>query len=144
MRRLSPTALAHAFAVLTLALVAGGAAMVAQSPQSPAGGNPQDPGAGATRAPREVEGELLVRFRRGTSNGARTAARVNAGGSLVRAFRAVPDLEQVRLPQGMSVSDALARYRAPPDRVDSEPAYARHPPQAHTPPKDPQYRQLRG
>src|SRR5205814_7372636 len=141
MRRSFAASIARALTALTLTVFAGSAPN-AQS-QS-AAGDPQGLSSGATRAPKEVEGELLVKFRRGTSNGARTLARVNAGASLIRAFRAVPDLEQVRLPQGMSVPAALERYRSRADVVYAEPNYDLHTLQSQTMPSDPDFGQLWG
>src|SRR5438034_2746858 len=129
MRRSFATSIARALTALTLTVFAGSAPN-AQS-QS-AAGDPQGLSSGATRAPKGVEGELLVKFRRGTSNGARTLARVNAGGELIRAFRAVPGLEHVRLAQGMSVPEALARYRSRADVVYAEPNYVLHTLQSQT------------
>ena len=60
-------------------------------------------------AAKQIEGELLVKFRRGTLTTQRAVAHGWAGARRFRAFNVVPGLEQVRLPQGVTVKDAIAR-----------------------------------
>ena len=99
----------------------------------------------APRAAKQVEGELLVKFRRGTLATQRAVAHGWAGARRLRAFNVVPGLEQVRLPEGVTVKDAIARYRAHPDVVYAEPNYIVHALQdAQATPNDPQFGTLWG
>ncbi len=99
----------------------------------------------APRAARQIEGELLVKFRRGTLTAQRSVAHGRAGARRLRAFNVVPGLEQVRLPEGVTVKDAIARYRAHPDVVYAEPNYIVHALQdAQATPNDPQFGTLWG
>ena len=70
---------------------------------------------------RFVDGELLVRFKHGSSRSGRTAAHAWTGAKITRAFKVVDDLELVRLPSGVSVREALALYRRHPDVLYAEP-----------------------
>ena len=113
----------------------------AQSPQP--GPGVSEPQVRVSRAARRVEGELLVKFRRGAPNGARAAAHGWTGAERLRTFSVVPNLEHVRLPQGVSVEDAIALYRAHPDVVYAEPNYIVEALQTQTP-NDPQFGDLWG
>ena len=99
----------------------------------------------APRVAKQIEGELLVKFRRGTLATQRAVAHGRAGARRLRAFNVVPGLEQVRLPEGVTVKDAIARYRAHPDVVYAEPNYIVHALQdAQATPNDPQFGTLWG
>jgi subtilisin family serine protease len=77
------------------------------------------------QAPRKYAGgELLVKFRRGTTRANRDIAHGWARGArTLRTFRAVADLDLVRLPPGMAVDEALALYEQYPDVEYVEPNY---------------------
>jgi subtilisin family serine protease len=59
-----------------------------------------------------VPGEALVRFRAGVSASQVAAVNASVGAVVLRSFQIVPGLVHVRLPDGLSVSDAVARYEA--------------------------------
>ncbi|MBA3728778.1 MAG: S8 family serine peptidase [Actinobacteria bacterium] len=67
-----------------------------------------------------VPGEVLVRFREGASASAMAAAHASAGATVLRSFTSVSDLQLVRL-SGMSVGEALAKYRQRSDVLYAEP-----------------------
>jgi subtilisin family serine protease/PKD repeat protein len=70
-----------------------------------------------------VEGELLVRFRTSSQVHAADTEQLHAslGARVVRRFRHQPGVELLRLPEGLSVSEALEAYRAHPDVEVAEP-----------------------
>jgi serine protease len=72
-----------------------------------------------------MPGELLVRYKAGTT--ATAASRVNAsvGARAVKRFSIV-NAEQVKLPEGVSVQDGIATYMQDPDVLYAEPNYLRH------------------
>ncbi len=70
-----------------------------------------------------VDGEVLVRFRRGTPASTAAAAHRNVGASPVRSYKIVRGLQRVRLARGQSVEDAIATYAAMPDVLYAEPNY---------------------
>ncbi|MEJ2695319.1 MAG: S8 family serine peptidase [Candidatus Sulfobium sp.] len=72
------------------------------------------------------KGELLVRYKTGTA--AAASARMNSavGAKSVRKFPLV-NAEQVKLPEGVSVKDAVSRYMQDPDVLYAEPNYLRYP-----------------
>ena len=139
MTRRSPILVAF---TATLSIVIS-ATFSAQSPQPDQ--NPSRRERPAARAAKQVEGELLVKFRRGTLAGDRAVAHRWTGAQRLRTFSVVPGLELVRLPANVSVKDAVALYRAHPDVVYAEPNYvveAIQVPQAT--PNDPQFGVLWG
>jgi subtilisin family serine protease len=77
----------------------------------------------ALRSAKQVEGELLVRFKLGTSNAERAVAHGWARAERLRSFSVVPNLERVRLPKGVSVDEAIGLYRAHADVLYAEPNY---------------------
>ncbi len=70
-----------------------------------------------------VEGELLVRFRTSPEAKAVDTQQLHArmGARVVRRFRHQPGVELLRLPEGLSVPEALEAYRAHPDVEVAEP-----------------------
>lgn len=67
-----------------------------------------------------VEGELLVKFK----SSSRTAHR-SVGATVMKSVKIVPNLEQVKLPEGVSVQDAIVQYMSNPDVEYAEPNYIR-------------------
>ena len=57
------------------------------------------------------EGHLLVRFKPGTSQGARQSAHAAVGAKVIKGFNVVDGLQYVQLPPGLSVKEAITRYR---------------------------------
>lgn len=84
---------------------------------------PPPPTAPPAVAPTYIEGELLVKFRGDVQSMSDAASAALPGARVVHAFRRVPGLQHVRLPPGMSVDEALARYRADPQVAFAEPNY---------------------
>jgi subtilisin family serine protease len=72
-----------------------------------------------------VEGQLLVKFKSGvvTSSSLRTHQVV--GATSLKRFSAVPRLEHVKLPAGLSVKAAVVRYMSDPNVEYAEPNYIR-------------------
>jgi subtilisin family serine protease len=91
-------------------------------------------------------GSILVRYRDGTSCSNTDCLVVASparalGTHLERAFSLVPGLEQIRLPQNISVDQALAAYRSDPHVLYAEPDYRVH---ATLVPNDIRYGELWG
>jgi len=90
-----------------------------------------------------VPGELLVRFRTDISKNAANQVHAALGTSLVRAFDVVPNLQRVRLPARLTVTEALALYKKNPNVLYAEPNYIRRATQqAFLTPDDSQFSQL--
>ncbi len=71
------------------------------------------------------EGELLVKFKSNVPATYSTAKHQSVGSSLVRRLNIVPNLEYVRLPQGLSVQEAIVKYMSDPGVEFAEPNYIR-------------------
>ncbi len=71
------------------------------------------------------EGELLVRFKSGVKAASFASVHKAIGASVVRKYAVIPDLEQVKLPQGLSVKDAVMQYMSNPDVEYAGPNYIR-------------------
>jgi len=69
------------------------------------------------------EGELLVKFKSGVSASVSAMTHQAAGASVKKTFNIVPGLEHVKLPQGVSVSDAIVQYMSDPNVEYAEPNY---------------------
>jgi subtilisin family serine protease len=72
------------------------------------------------------EGELLVKFRSGTEVSSSQSLNNALGASLIKGYAVMPDMEHVKLPQGLSVQDAIRQYMSDPDVEYAEPNYIRH------------------
>jgi len=73
---------------------------------------------------RYVEGELLVKFK-SVMSASSMKAHQSVGATSLRRFSAIPNIEHVKLPQGMSVKDAIVRYMSDPNVEYAEPNYIR-------------------
>jgi hypothetical protein len=82
-----------------------------------------------------VAGELLLQFRPATSETQRDSARRAIGTRLLRRFENL-DIEHVRLPQNMTVADAIRVLRASPEVLIAQPNYVQQM-AASSPPDDP-------
>ncbi len=71
------------------------------------------------------EGEALVRFKSGIKAASFAAVHKAIGASVVRKYTIIPNLEQVKLPQGLSVKDAVMQYMADPNVEYAGPNYIR-------------------
>jgi len=74
---------------------------------------------------RYVDGEVLVKFRTGVVTSQSLKVHQGIGASVLKRFTAVPGLEHVRLPDGVSVRDAVIRYMSDPSVEYAEPNYIR-------------------
>ena len=72
-----------------------------------------------------VQGELLVKFKSGTAKASAQKAHQTAGATVIKSFKIVPDVEQVRLAKSLSVKDAITQYMSNPDVEYAEPNYIR-------------------
>src|SRR5258708_16644812 len=82
---------------------------------------------------------ILVRFRRSTSAGARSAAHASVGTHTLREFTALRDLEVVGLSPAQAVRDVLQAYRQRPEIEYAEPDYIVH---LLSSPNDPLFAQM--
>jgi len=73
-----------------------------------------------------VSGEVLVRFKPATGLSATAAAHKSVGAKKVDDVEGVDDLDLARLPKGVTVESALARYRALPNVAYAQPNYLHH------------------
>ena len=88
------------------------------------------------KLPRTVPGELLVKFKAGTTLSGVTSALRTMSLKSVRAYRSVSGLRRVRLMAGVSDEEAMAAYRKQPDVEYVEPNYVLS---SHAVPNDPSY-----
>jgi subtilisin family serine protease len=88
-----------------------------------------------------VQGEALVRFAEGTSLASVQAAHQAVGATVVRSFNAVPNLQLVRF-DGLSVSEAVARYEARSGVRYAQPNYLYQPLATPNDPRFPEMWQL--
>ncbi len=70
-----------------------------------------------------IEGQLLVKFKSGVSSAESSSAIQSTGASVARSFNIVPELKLIKLPDGMSVSDAVIQYMSDPNVEYAEPNY---------------------
>jgi len=71
------------------------------------------------------EGELLVKFKSGVVTTSSLKIHQGVGASVTKKFTVVPNLELVKLPQGLSIKDAILQYMADPNVEYAEPNYIR-------------------
>ena len=94
-----------------------------------------------------VENEVLVRFKPEARKDdavmpdIATAVHSKIGATAIEEFRGVSGLQLVKLPKGVTVSDAVALYRQDPTVLYAEPNYIRH---EDTIPNDPHFSSLWG
>jgi len=88
-----------------------------------------------------VTGEVLVRFRPSTGVSASAAAHKGVGAKKLKDVEGVEGLDLAKLPKGMSVESALARYRALPNVAYAQPNYLHH---INAVPNDPRFEDLWG
>ncbi|MBI5633570.1 MAG: S8 family serine peptidase [Nitrospirae bacterium] len=69
------------------------------------------------------EGELLVKFKSGVLSSSSVRSHQSLGASVMRTYSLVPNLEHVKLPEGLSVRDAVISYMSDPDVEYAEPNY---------------------
>lgn len=71
------------------------------------------------------DGELLVKFKSGVKAASSAAVHQAAGATVIRKYATIQNLEQVKLPQGLSVKDAVMQYMSSPGVEYAEPNYIR-------------------
>ena len=81
------------------------------------------PDLSSAQTPPHVPGELLVRFREGTSPLGQASAHAAAQSTAVREFQIVEGLHLVRFPDWMTIDEAIARYLNHLDVLYAEPNY---------------------
>lgn len=69
------------------------------------------------------EGELLVKFKSGVLRTSSLKTHQSVGSSVVNEYTIVPNLELIKLPEGMSVKDAIIKYMSDPSVEYAEPNY---------------------
>jgi subtilisin family serine protease len=72
------------------------------------------------------EGELLVKFKSGTTSASSLKINQAIGASVTKKFTIVPNLEHINLPKGLSVKDAIIHYMSDPNVEYAEPNYIIH------------------
>ena len=85
--------------------------------------------------------EILVRFKSGTAAAGVSAVHARHAGQVVREYRLPSSLQLVRVPQGMTVEQALEDYRKDPEVDYAEPNFVY---QLQAMPNDPSFGQLWG
>jgi hypothetical protein len=75
------------------------------------------------KLPRAVPGELLVKFKAGTTSGSVTSTLHTMSLESVRAYRSVAGLRRVHLTPGVTAEEAMAAYRKQPNVEYVEPNY---------------------
>src|SRR2546427_1838941 len=90
---------------------------------------------------RHVPDEILVRFRESTSTFSRSLTHSRIGTTVVREFRVAKGLQRVKLPPGMTVSQALQAFSKHPDVLYAEPNYLVR---IFAAPNDPRFSELWG
>ena len=84
-------------------------------------------------------GQVLVRFRAGTSASARAQTHADVSGHVMKTWASLPGMQLVHLPQSVNVHEAIRRYRQDPNVLYAEPNYILH---ALSTPNDPDFTQL--
>ncbi|MBI4684168.1 MAG: hypothetical protein HY755_03100 [Nitrospirae bacterium] len=72
---------------------------------------------------RHVPDEILVKFRESTPSFSRASIHSRAGTSVVNEFKTIKGLQRVKLPYGMTVSQALRTFSKAPEVLYAEPNY---------------------
>src|SRR4030043_1247975 len=71
------------------------------------------------------EGELLVKFKSGVIGISSSKIHQAVGASVIKRFNVVPNLERIKLPEGISVEKAILQYMSDPAVEYAEPNYIR-------------------
>jgi subtilisin family serine protease len=98
-------------------------ALVTREPNGTVTYHSAQPDAAATRLPRTVPGELLVKFKSQVTRASSMNTLFQVSLQSVRSYRAVPGLHHVKLAPGMQAHQAMAVYRKHPDVAYVEPNY---------------------
>jgi hypothetical protein len=95
--------------------------------------------AASTEDRKYVSNEVLVRFRPGVSFRAMEHSHSVLSAQVLRRWTLVPGLQLVRIPKGMSVKEAVRRYRQDANLLYAEPNYLLH---VFQTPNDPDFSQM--
>lgn len=95
-----------------------------------------DDGRPAALSGEHVEGEVIVRFKPGTTRAAATAAHARLGARRKREFKVVPGLELAKTSRGRSVEATVREYEAMPEVLYAQPNYVKR---IALTPNDPQF-----
>lgn len=71
------------------------------------------------------EGEILVKFKSGIAASSSLRTNQALGAETIKRYSVVPSLEHVKLPEGVSVRDAMTKYMSDPNVEYAEPNYIR-------------------
>ncbi|MFQ5664115.1 MAG: S8 family serine peptidase [Terriglobia bacterium] len=128
-------------AVAGLAILS--ASSVGSAPPDPGGGGPRQAQIPpeARQSPKFVPNELLVKFRPGIPPSWMGISHAAVKAEVVKTFAVVKNLQLVRLPAGMEVEEAIARYQQHPEVLYAEPNYMLH---ADVTPNDPRFNEMWG
>jgi subtilisin family serine protease len=124
---------------LLLLLLSDGVASAAPEPVSHAAQVARAAAGAVTATAPYRDGEILVRLRAATSPRAAASVHARHGATVIGRFATVPSLDQVRLPAGTSVDDAVRAYASDPDVLYAEPNYLVH---AVALPNDPRFGEM--
>jgi hypothetical protein len=75
------------------------------------------------QGPKYRPGEVIVRFRPGVPGEARSAAHAAVRGHVKKQLHIIPGLQLVEIPEGMTVEEAVAKYRKNPNVLRAYPNY---------------------
>lgn len=83
------------------------------------------------------EGELLIKFKSDVVAASSLKTHQSVGATSIKKFSVVPNLEHVKLPEGLSVKDAIIKYMSDPAVEYAEPNYIKR--ASATKPNDPHF-----
>src|SRR5258708_17971882 len=138
----SRATLCAASLALLAACVSSATALAAPPTTSSSNAKVAQPSFKSSAAPsphRYVPDEILVRFRESASVFSRSLTHSRIGTRVVREFRVAKGLQRVKLPPGMTVSQALQAFSKHPYVLYAEPNYLVH---AFADPNDPRFAEI--
>jgi subtilisin family serine protease len=74
-----------------------------------------------------MQGELLVKYKTGVTASSSLRTNRSVGAALIRKISGARNVQQVKLPAGMPVTDAIVKYMSDPGVEYAEPNYIRYP-----------------
>src|SRR5581483_10520526 len=89
-----------------------------------------------------VPGQLLVRFRDGTSAASQAQANSAVNANVLQSFTIVPNLQLVSVPDGVGVQSAIDMYRLNPAVLYAQPNFIYHADVTDNTPNDPRYPEM--
>jgi subtilisin family serine protease len=73
-----------------------------------------------------MDGELLVKFKPSVAAASKATVHKSVGATVVHKYTLVPNLERIKLPEGLTVKDAVTTYMSDPNVEYAEPNYIAH------------------